>query len=108
MQFVSWDKSHSGGRRRKHYRSWSSGAPGSSRSWMDVAGPRSGSFHEDKAQTTFFSGVTSKTCTVPAHSCVLLFPAHQLQLTVLPLASRLAVWVLKSLISGTSAWVSSQ
>jgi hypothetical protein len=28
----------------------------------------------------FLSGVTSKTCTVPAHSCVRLFSAHQLQM----------------------------
>src|ERR1035438_8504327 len=65
--------------------------PGSSRSWMDVAGPRSGSFHDESAQTTFLSGVTSKIWTVPAHSSVFLFPAHQLEITVLPLASRIAV-----------------
>ncbi len=46
---------------------------------MDVEGPRSGSCHDDNAQTTFFSGVTSKTCTVPARCAVLLSPAHQLQ-----------------------------
>src|ERR1039458_6946515 len=65
--------------------------PVSSRSWIDVAGPRSGSFHDASAQTTFLSGVTSKIWTVPAHSSVFLFPAHRLEITVLPLASRIAV-----------------
>src|ERR1035437_9559398 len=75
---------------------------------MEIAGPRSGFFHDDRAQTTFLSRVTSKIWTVPAHSSVLLFPAHQLETTVLPFASRIAFCVLKSLILGTSAWVSSQ
>ena len=58
---------------------------------MLVAGPRSGSFHEDKAQTICLSGVTSNTWTVPGQWEVLLSPAIQLHITVLPLASRSAV-----------------
>ena len=42
-----------------------SGFPGSSSSWMYVAGPRSGSSHNDRTHTIFLSGVTSKTLNGP-------------------------------------------
>src|ERR1039458_1135470 len=61
---------------------------------MEVAGPRSGFFHDDRAQTTFLSRVTSKIWTVPAHSSVLLFPAPQLELSALAFLTRVTskIW----------------
>jgi len=44
---------------------------------MLVAGPRAGSFQDDKAQTICLSLVTSNTCTLPAQCEVLLSPATQ-------------------------------
>jgi hypothetical protein len=70
---------------------------------MEEAGPRSGSFHSLNAQTTFLSGVTSSTWTVPGQFLASFTSAgHQLQITVLPLARRLASWKMKHLYSGTS------
>src|SRR5664280_3576492 len=55
---------------------------------MLVAGPRSGSFHEDKAHAICLAGVTSNTWTVPFQCDGLSSPAIQQHRTVLPLASR--------------------
>src|SRR5664280_416983 len=55
---------------------------------MLVAGPRSGSFHEDKAHAICLAGVTSNTWTVPGQCDGLSSPAIQQHRTVLPLASR--------------------
>src|SRR5581483_12020014 len=67
-----------------------SAIPGSSASiWKIDDGPRSGSVHSRNAHATFFSGVTSITCTIPGQSGFFT-PAVQLQMMVLPLARRWA------------------
>jgi len=75
---------------------------------MLVAGPRSGSFHDAMAQMIFLAGVTSMTWTEPGQCDVSSSPATQQVMTVLPFASRLAVWKLPSLYPGASAWVNCQ
>src|ERR1700760_3847232 len=97
---MTWGTETYGGRNGWYYANWlwgfrqfyrssapSSGFPFSSSSCIPLALFRLGWFHCESTQIIFLPGVTSITCADLCSSSLERLPPHQLEITVLPLAS---------------------